>query len=172
MPGVGLEPTTPMLELEKTVHALYQWSLTCGTRPLGGTRKHKTEEKIFIKIIRAKFRVSLNRPGRKDIRFGNTTSLSLYPLSYNFPLLKCLRYFINFYMILLCNTLVYMQFLKYVLYLYNLNYTPTILGVQGSKEITSGVTRTKKDESCYRRGGHCARLYADIWTLSVNPKRL
>jgi hypothetical protein len=39
---------------------------------------------------------------------------------------------------------------------YNLNYTPTALGVQSRREITSGGTRTKRVED--HRSGGCSSL--------------
>jgi hypothetical protein len=69
-----------------------QWSSTWSTRIAEGTRRHLrgvpeniipgmlNGEKIFRDkhgIIRARFRVSHRRPGRKDIRFGSAIFLSL-----------------------------------------------------------------------------------------------
>jgi hypothetical protein len=66
-------------------HGLKQWYSTWGTRTLGDTRRLKGYVKFKKKIlfhdkhliIRARFRVSHRRPGRKNIRFGKAISLSL-----------------------------------------------------------------------------------------------
>jgi hypothetical protein len=72
-----------LLELQ---HLLTQWYSTWGTRTLGGTRRHfrgyvKLKKYILFHdkhwIIRARFRVSHNWPGRKDMRFGSAIFFSL-----------------------------------------------------------------------------------------------
>jgi hypothetical protein len=122
---------------------LEQWYSTWGTRR--HLRGYVTLKKIYILfhdkhlIIRARFRVSHRRPGRKDIRFGSAISLSRH----------FMRFFsgriVFFYSTQYVGTWLVLAFFSFETYylthyfgcnffymftMYNLNYAPRTLGVQ------------------------------------------